>query len=147
MKYGAVLQAFRTAETALEEDDEGQWSKRRREVEREIARRVPEFQVVVAFTQQTGNDLHALSEVSPNQIPVKAALLAECAQRLLWLYYEWLPVLVAEVRFDASKLLQSVQDDDVHLDTAIEGLVRMRRLHILRLLKESDQFSWSSKTG
>lgn len=144
-KYGEVLQVLRNAEGSLEEDEEGQWAIRRQELEREISRRVPEFQVIVAFAQQTSNMTHTASDQTGAQ--VKAALLAESAQRLLWLYHQWLPSLVAEARFDVGKLLQSVQVVGPDADITMDRWTNIRQLHVLRLLKESDQFSLVGKTG
>ncbi|KAL4250925.1 Nucleolar pre-ribosomal-associated protein 1 [Abortiporus biennis] len=139
IKYNSVLKLFGTIEESLEEDDQGLWTKRRMEVEREIRRRAPELQVVVAFAQQK-------SQVNS----AKAALLAECAQRLLWLYHLCLPTVVSEARFDVGKLLQAIQrtSDPIHsIHDNVAGLDRLRQLHVLRLLRTSDQFSWSGKTG
>lgn len=156
MKYGDVVKALRAAEEALEEDEEeGQWVRRRKEVEREVARRVPEFQVIVGFAQQKANEMRLVSDAEANHTHVnatKAALLSECALRLMWLYHRWLPASVAEARFDVGKLLQGIQDGISPAGTmqafnASSGLVTLRQLHILRLLKESDQFSWTGKTG
>ena len=76
----------------------------------------------------------------------RGALLAESAQRLLWLYHEHLPALVAETRFDVGKLLVGVQEG-VEGAGPHPGLVALRQLHVLRLLKESEDFSWSGKSG
>ncbi|KAJ3554485.1 hypothetical protein NM688_g3084 [Phlebia brevispora] len=146
MKYGTVLQSIDRARQALEENEEGHWTRRRHELEREVARRVPEFQVVVAFAQQTSSDAHSVSEHATVQ-PVQEALLAESAQRLLWLYHQWLPSLVAEARFDVGKLLQRIQDGSRDSSAGISGLAKMLQLHVLRLLRESDQFTLFGKTG
>ncbi|RDB20241.1 Uncharacterized protein C14G10.02 [Hypsizygus marmoreus] len=145
-KYEEVLNRFHDIETMLEENEaDGQWCKRRRDIEREARRRVPDFQVIVAFSQQKFTD----PVTNPN--PTKAALLSESAQRLLWIYHRCLPSVVAEARFDVGKLLQSfseikVAKSDEPLDPAMRlGVVR--QLHILRLLKDSDQFGWSAKMG
>ncbi|KAJ7175823.1 ribosome 60S biogenesis N-terminal-domain-containing protein [Mycena filopes] len=77
----------------------------RRDLEREIRHRVPEFQVIVAFAsaqkEGSGKGEHQ---------PTKAALLSESAQRLLWMYHAYLPLLVAETRFDVGKLVQNFTD-------------------------------------
>jgi len=143
----------------LEEDPEdGQWCKARRDIQREGRRRVPDFQVVVAFSQQKFGDAAALpgrAATQPNA--TKAALLSESAQRLLWMYHRCLPSLVAEARFDVGKLLQNFSSaqsklgkDDTEGDESLEAPARLhivRQLHILRLLKESEQFSWAGKSG
>lgn len=154
-KYVNVIRAFQHVQKVLEEDEEdGQWSKRRREVEREVRRRVPEFQVIVGFSQQKPVETTVQATDIPPTNSMKLTLISESAQRLLWLYHRCLPSLVAEARFDVGKLLhvslrrtaRSINDlPEEHLDVAI-GLHTVRELHVLRLLKESDQFSWSGKS-
>ncbi|KAF7346277.1 hypothetical protein MSAN_01854900 [Mycena sanguinolenta] len=141
-KYGRVLQVFQSIESVLEEDQGvGQWGKVRRDLEREIRHRVPEFQVVVAFASATQKEGPAKG------VPTKAALLAESAQRLLWMYHSYLPILVAETRFDVGKLVQNFVDfRGIELDPTGQ-LNTVRQLHVLRLLAESDQFVWSGKTA
>ena len=160
-KYESLLRVFEEAHEALEEDpEEGQWVRRRREMEREVRRRVPEVGVVVGFAQQgkgKGNE-------------VRGALLAESAQRLLWMYHRCLPSVVAEARFDVGKLLLNFSvrssDEKVEMEKedgmeveAEEGkdedeepraaarLHRVQQLHVLKILKESDQFVWAGKAG
>lgn len=147
-KFGEVQKHFRKVQQALEEDPEdGLWSSRLREVEKEVAKRVPDFQVIVAFAHQKGGN----APVDPKAVqqppnPIKIALLSESAQRLLWLYHQYLPQLVAEARFDVTKLLLSVQDSKED-DDAPRGLTILRQLHTLRLLNENEEFSLSGKTG
>ena len=155
LKYAEVVRVFRGISSSLGEDDDGQWCKRLTEMERELRKRVPDFQVVVAFAQQTANEAGpALTGRQPNAI--RNAMLAESAQRLLWLYHRCLPLLVAEARFDVGKLLQNFISDagsagaDVEGDDKLDGdtaFRTVRQLHVLRLLKESDQFVWSAKPG
>ena len=161
MKYDQVLQTFRGVAGELEEDEEeGEWSKRIRDLEKEVRRRVPEFQVVVAFSQHglvhdAATPQTKGQPITPNA--TRSSLLAESALRLLWMYHRCLASLAAEARFDIGKLLQRFlkvpsDDDDEEeeeeknevLDT-VERLDRVRRLHVLRLLKESDQFAWTGK--
>jgi nucleolar pre-ribosomal-associated protein 1 len=149
VKYQAVDAQLRKVASSLEEDEEdGQWSKRRRELAREVRRRMPDFQVVVAFSHQKQSDDPGGSKQQSN--PTKIALLAESAQRLLWLYHRSLPSMVAEARFEFGKLLQTFTNDrslsDQATDTA-SRLYRVQQLHILRLLNESDQFVWTTKIG
>ncbi|KAF8959548.1 ribosome 60S biogenesis N-terminal-domain-containing protein [Flammula alnicola] len=149
-KYRAIDEQFRTIAAALEEDEEeGQWYKRCRELEREVRRRVPEFQVVVGFSQQK----HTSVQGQVNQ--TKVALLAESAQRLLWLYHRCLPAVVAEARFDVGKLLQTfaqgqnsgqdIYDGEEESPDAAPRLYRVQQLHVLSLLKDSGQFVWTGK--
>jgi nucleolar pre-ribosomal-associated protein 1 len=51
-KYELVLRALRQVEDVLEEEEgEGRWKTRRQEVEREIRKKVPNFEVIIAFSQ------------------------------------------------------------------------------------------------
>ncbi|KAJ7644108.1 ribosome 60S biogenesis N-terminal-domain-containing protein [Roridomyces roridus] len=151
-KYARVSEVFRSIEAALEEDQsEGQWAKVRRDLEREVRHRVPEFQVIVAFASAAQKETTEKDKAAPH--PTKVALLAECAQRLLWMYHSCLPFLVAETRFDAGKLVQNISGLEASVAEANEErdatarLNTVRQLHVLRLLNESDQFVWSGKTG
>jgi nucleolar pre-ribosomal-associated protein 1 len=157
-KYEEILQSFGKIAKSLEEDVEGQWTRRVRDIEKEARRRVPDFQVVVAFAQQKLGDVSALqSGKTPLDSrlynPQKSALLSECALRLLWLYHGCLPLLVSEARFDVGKLLSSFLNTpktttiQVEEGQDVRGLHTLRQLHILRLLKESDQFIWSGRIG
>lgn len=138
-KLSSVFRTFQDVESALEEDEAGQWTRRHRDVEREARRRVPDFQVVVAFSQM---------KIDGRE--VKTALLGESAQRLLWLYHLCFPQMVAEARFDVGKSLQGLVDasqDAVRQSGSVFGLYGLKQLHVLRLLRESDQFTWSGKAG
>ncbi|KXN88332.1 hypothetical protein AN958_07477 [Leucoagaricus sp. SymC.cos] len=158
-KYAHVLQVFREVERALEISDteEGPWAQRRKEVEKEIRRRVPEFQVILGFSQPKLASTQAGAQVTPASIkppnPVRSALLQEIARRLLFLYHKHLPEVVAEARFDVGKALvnfdASVVDKldvgDDEIPEAAKRLYLIRKMHILRTLKESDQFVWTNK--
>ncbi|KAI0637561.1 ribosome 60S biogenesis N-terminal-domain-containing protein [Trametes polyzona] len=162
LKYDQVVRAFQEVERALEEDEEeGLWGRRRREVEREVRKRVPDFQVVVGFSQRLNeatqsadpplkektNEKEKQKERAPN--PTRTALLTESAHRLLWLYHRLLPSVVAEARFDAGKLLQAIEDMllQTSAGSPTAGLDTLRQLHVLRLLRESEHFTWSGKSG
>ncbi|KAF9224544.1 hypothetical protein BS17DRAFT_780022 [Gyrodon lividus] len=156
-KLAHVVRVFKMVEAALEEDeDEGQWSRRRNEVGKEARRRVPEFQVIVAFSQQN------LSTSSSNT--TKHALLSESSQRLLWLYQECLADVVAEARFEVGKLVlnlaegslaslslpgenavSSIGEEDK--EQAPSPLQSVKQLHVLRLLSGTDQFAWAGKVA
>jgi nucleolar pre-ribosomal-associated protein 1 len=141
LKFRDVVKELQVASESLEESEEdGQWAVRKRELESEIRRRCPDFGVIVAFAQQSSQE----ESGSSNEGVTRAALLSEAAHRLLWLYHECLPLAVAEIKFDVGKLLTSFSEDG---DGGVKGLDTLKRLHILRLLKESDQFSWSGKAG
>ena len=149
LKYQLVMRAFQEVQSTLEEDDEdGLWARRRREVEREVRKRVPEFQVIIGFSQRTNEvSFTSVGQASPR--PTQTSLLSEAAHRLLWLYHRLLPSVVAEARFDAGKLLQAIEDMLAQgISTGpTAGLNMLRQLHVLRLLRESEHFSWSGKLG
>ncbi|KAI0938875.1 hypothetical protein AcW1_004074 [Taiwanofungus camphoratus] len=157
LKYETVMHSLDLVSKALEEDEEGHWCRRRREVEREVRRRVPDFQVVIGFSQKLSETVNVTAPISieagigPTSNSIRSALLFESAQRVLWLYHRCLPFIVAEVRFDTGKLLQGFSNIPASADSAASsvdgGLATLRQLHVLRLLKESDQFVWSGKTG
>ena len=154
-KYLEVLKIMRKIEIELEEgESNGQWKNRRNELEIEARRRVPDFQVIIAFSQKTGEDIQVAPEDADATArpsgKVRVAMLAESSTRLLWLYHLCFPSLVAEARFDVGKLLQTLFDHEFgaeHTTESVSGLETLRRLHVLRLLRESDQFLWSSKSG
>ena len=154
IKFQAVLAEISKISSALEESQEdGQWAKREREVAREVRKRVPEFQVLVAFSQvQQQKPVEPLTTASSSEKvpigisapnPAKTALLSEASLRLLWLYHKCFPAMVAEAKFDVGKLLQAFVDDETAADDATDTSKRFRQLqqlHTLNLLKESDQF-------
>ncbi|KZT00261.1 uncharacterized protein LAESUDRAFT_688308 [Laetiporus sulphureus 93-53] len=155
LKFEAILRTFERIATSLEEEEEGQWRRRLHEVEKEIRKRVPDFQVVVGFAQKTlsatGASSGKPSDQNSKANPMRATLLSESAQRLLWLYHRCLPFLVAEARFDVGKLLIGVQSamsssGGSPVNTVI-GMEVLRQLHVFRLLGESDQFSWSGRAS
>ena len=148
VKFQAVDAELQKVAFALEEDEEdGQWSKRLKELAQEVRRRVPDFQVVLAFSHQKQSVVPGGSTLQSN--PTKIALLAESAQRLLWLYHRSLPSMVAETRFEFGKLLQTFTTEGGLSDQAdtASRLYRVQQLHILKLLNESDQFVWTTKIG
>ncbi|KAF9517643.1 hypothetical protein BS47DRAFT_469370 [Hydnum rufescens UP504] len=116
-KFESIRQAFTTVEAALEENEEtGQWMRRRLELEKEVRRRVPDFQVVVALSQRNVSALASTSALAAATVvdqsqPGEATrneLLSEASLRLMWLYHRSLPSLAAEARFDPGKLLLSM---------------------------------------
>lgn len=143
-------------EEALEESSEnGLWRRRRAEVEVHVRRRVPEFQVIVALVQKyapsrpVGEMDSAKLLVEPSSHAItRNPMLAEVALRVMWLYHRSFPELVAETRFEVGKLLHYVTSPLAEtLTSSNKGMNLLSQLHVLRLLKESDQFVWSSKSG
>ncbi|RXW16240.1 hypothetical protein EST38_g9609 [Candolleomyces aberdarensis] len=93
------------------ESKEGLWARRQKEVVKEVRKRVPEFQVVLAFctahlkTSTTTATSAAVQQEESEGEQIKKALMAECAMRLLWMYQKALPEVVEEARFDVGKVL------------------------------------------
>jgi nucleolar pre-ribosomal-associated protein 1 len=158
MKYAKVLKIFRVVENTLEgrDTEEGLWAKRRKEIEKEVRRRVPEFQVVLGLSQQkspmqatSGQDVSSSMKVHN---PVRDALLQESAQRLLLLYHKYLLEVVSEARFDVGKALINFNASTIDAKESEDGtpgttkrLHLVQRLHVIRTLKESDRFVWTNK--
>lgn len=153
-KYDLVVAAFQEVADALEEEEDGQWRRAVVTLESEARKRVPEHQVIIAFSQQkpdTTQEKSTAGHGAPVATlkPLTASMISESALRILWLYHKCLPTLVAEGRFDSGKLLWSFLhhwNGEVQ-GQFVDGWDMVRRLHVLRLLKESDQFSWSGKPG
>jgi len=153
-KYDAVVLAFQEVADALEEEEEGQWRQTIAALETVARKRLPELQVIIAFSQQKSDALQERSTSGDGTAiarlrPLTASIISESALRILWLYHRCLPTLAAEARFDSGKLLWSFLNywsGEVQAQS-VYGWDMLRRLHVLRLLKESDQFSWSGKAG
>lgn len=158
-KYERVLQYFRKIEAALEEDEEsGQWKQRRREVEKEFRRKVPNFEVIVAFSQQNFTTSQRRADIdmnTPAQM-LRNAMVTEIALRLMWDYHRSLPDLPAEARYDVGKLLlsdsverqfSSAAETFKGKDLEMAGFDSLSLVHVLRILQCSNQFIWSSPLG
>jgi len=153
-KYDTVVSAFQEVADSLEEEEDGQWRQAIIALEAEARKRVAELQVVIAFSQQKSDVVQEKTASGEGTLvatlkPLTASVISESALRILWLYHKCLPTLVAEARFDSGKLLWSFSHHWSGQGQAesVDGWDVLRRLHVLRLLKESDQFSWSGKAG
>lgn len=153
-KYDSVVTTFQEVADTLEEEEDGQWRNVVVALEAEARKRVPELQVIIAFSQQKSDVVQEQSASGNGTVvatlrPLTASMISESALRVLWLYHKCLPTLVAEARFDSGKLLWSFLhhwSGEVP-GQSVDGWDMLRRLHVLRLLKESDQFLWSGKAG
>ena len=153
-KYDSVVATLREVADALEEEEDGQWRQAIATLELEVRKRVPELQAVIAFSQQKSDIVQEKRASGDGTAvatlkPLTASMISESALRILWLYHKCLPTLVAEARFDPGKLLWSFlhhRSGEVQ-GQSVDGWDMLRRLHVLRLLKESDQFLWSGKAG
>ena len=153
-KYDSVVNSFQEVADALEEEEGGQWRQAIAALEVEARKRVAELQVVIAFSQQKSDVVQERAASSDETLvatlkPLTTSVISESALRILWLYHKCLPTLVAEARFDSGKLLWSFLHHwgGQGQGESVDGWGVIRRLHVLRLLKESDQFSWSGKAG
>ena len=138
----------------MEEEEDGQWRQAIVALEAEARKRVAEPQVVIAFSQQKSDVVQEKTASGEGTLvatlkPLTVSVISESALRILWLYHKCLPTLVAEARFDSGKLLWSFLHHwgERGQGEYVDGWGVLRRLHVLRLLKESDQFSWSGKAG
>lgn len=151
-KFEAVVAAFKNVEQNLQEVEGGlgQWATRRLEVEQEIKRRVPNFEVIVAFSQHK-------PVISSDGVEnkVRNDLIAESGLRLMWLYHRSLPSIPAEARCDVGKLLASATGQNLIRsadsgdggERSSAGFGAVSQLNLLRLFHHSGQFAWSSKLG
>lgn len=142
-KCREVYEAMEEVESALCEDVEGTWRRRRDEVEREARKRVPDFQVIVAFASA-----HQTETNTRGQGGTRDAMLNELGQRLLYLYHRVIPSMVAEARYDVSKSVLALlepADDEKGASVGINGLKSLQKLHVLKMLGANTQFSWSLK--
>lgn len=157
IKFKAACEALRAAESSLEETGGmGQWNRRRTELEAEVKRRVPHFEVIVAFCQRKmsssdwGSDMTAESP----QKRTNVSMVAESALRLMWLYHDALPSIPAEARYDVGRLLATgIGKQLIGFTTSLHhvndgtGFDTLSQLHLLQLLQHSDQFVWSNTSG
>ncbi|KZT52357.1 hypothetical protein CALCODRAFT_92465 [Calocera cornea HHB12733] len=143
-KFERVRTQMRAIEDELgERTNDGQWRSRRLELQSEARRRVPDFSVIIAFSQQK-------IEGEGGSLTKKRTMLREVAVRLLWCYQSSLPDLMVESRFDAGRLFSpgkeaSPSDDEVGENEEMNELDSLGQLHVLRLLRGSEQFNWSAK--
>jgi nucleolar pre-ribosomal-associated protein 1 len=157
MKFKTVSEALKVAEMSLEETNGmGQWSRRRKDLEAEVKRRVPNFEVIVAFCQRKLSSLDWGSDMTADspQKRLNVSMVAESALRLMWLYHEALPSIPAEARFDVGRLLTTGIGKQLigftpslHYVDEEAGFNILSKLHLLQLLQHSDQFAWSHTSG
>ncbi|TIB90209.1 hypothetical protein E3Q19_02816 [Wallemia mellicola] len=129
-KLDRVQKLMLEAAISLEENEnDGQWYKRRRELLREAMKRLPEGKAIAHFA--------ASQESSKNK------MLSENSLRLLYQYQSIIPPAFQEAQIDISKLLFSggLANPDLSSFDALS------QLHALRLLKGSDVYNVASKVG
>lgn len=153
-KFERVLQALRRVETILLEDSGvGQWHLRIHELEEEVKRRVPNFEVIVTFSQQKSGVTWAPEH--SKEYEARMGMISEIGLKLMWLYHQSLPSIPAEARYDIGKLLFSPagqqliaeSGDAKGLSSQAPSLVTLSQLHLLRLFHHSDQFAWWTTFG
>ena len=153
-KFERVRQALRKVETALLEDPGvGQWHLRIGELEKEVKRRVPNFEVIVAFSQQKSGV--AWAPEHSKEYGARRGMISEIGLKLMSLYHQSLPSIPAEARYDIGKLLfspagqQLIADggDAEGISSQAPGLANLSQLHLLRLFHHSRQFAWWTTFG
>lgn len=87
---------------------ENPWTRRRKELEMECRRRLPEILVIISYAQKSATlaPPDADGEVDPT-LSAKSAMLTESALRLFRLYHSTLPVVAQDAKFDVGRLLVS----------------------------------------
>ncbi|KAK4684154.1 nucleolar pre-ribosomal-associated protein 1, partial [Tremellales sp. Uapishka_1] len=110
-KLARVQGLFQSIERELEEEpsssSENPWSRRKRELEMECRKRVPDVLVVITFAQKAAALISPDSEIEDEALAARSALLTEAALRLFGLYHSTLPTIATEAKFDVGKLLVS----------------------------------------
>ncbi|WWD16337.1 hypothetical protein CI109_100763 [Kwoniella shandongensis] len=87
---------------------ENPWARRRRELEMEARKRIPELGVIIAFAQKAATMAPAEPETDIEiALASKSAMLTEVALRLFGLCNKTMPTMAQEVRFDVGRLLVS----------------------------------------
>lgn len=150
-KFQVVRNTFMEVEGVLEENVEtGQWWRRRQEFEKHVRQRIPDFQVIIALSQkyswQSQSGPASEESATGSQSKAQQTVLSEAALRLIQLYHRLLPEVVGDTRFDSGKLLSQVWSPVSEAPDAT-GLDILSQLHVLNILKESEQFSWTAKQG
>ncbi|KAF8994562.1 ribosome 60S biogenesis N-terminal-domain-containing protein [Cyathus striatus] len=156
------LEKYNKVQRELVKDDtseaSGLWGRRRREMEREARKRWE------GGKEKDKENAGPVKE--PNE--VRKALLAEAAQRLMRVYQRSFPAVALEARYDIGKLLlgfeeaarkdddeeeeeeEEEEDEEEDEEEEVEPakrLDRVKQLHVLKLLQESEQFVWTGKAG
>ncbi len=111
-KLERVQKLFEAIEAEIESEPsssaENAWIRRRRELEMEARKRVPDLQCLIAFAQRSAQSAPPEPETEQDFIKVtRSHLLTESALRLFGLYHATLPTLAQETKFDVGKLLVS----------------------------------------
>ncbi|ORY24442.1 ribosome 60S biogenesis N-terminal-domain-containing protein, partial [Naematelia encephala] len=112
-KLGVVQDALLRIERELEAEpgpSSNVWARRRRELEMEARKRVPEVLVIIGFAQRSATIARTLPDTDDEPDPAvlaRSQMLTESALRLFGLYHQNLPSIANEARFDVGKLLVS----------------------------------------
>lgn len=184
-KLSSVQRLFADIAAELDEETDGPWTTRSRELEAECRRRVPEVPVIIAFAQKSATMARPASDDEDEEIEpalaARSAMLTESALRLFGLYHSTLPSLAGEARFDVGKLLVSASSANAerrarrearegsvvsdsgsvgsvgtvgtigmgggfgHARGNVEGFEALSQLHVLRLLSDVRDWSWTNK--
>ncbi|KAK8861738.1 hypothetical protein IAR55_002561 [Kwoniella newhampshirensis] len=111
-KLARVQHLFKQIEKELDDEPstsrENGWARRRRELEMEARKRVPELGVIIAFAQKAAT----MAPPEPGTdaeiaLASKSAMLTEVALRLFDLCNKTMPTMASEVKFDVGRLLVS----------------------------------------
>jgi nucleolar pre-ribosomal-associated protein 1 len=146
-KLREAVNSFTRISSILGEEADGRWSALKQDVVKEVVKRLPDFQVIIALVQ--GDHGVRLTGTATETFDASNyhAMAQEVALRIMWLYGQCLPDITEESRFDVGKLLLSVTGDEQASLVAGSNLKGLSQLHVLRLLEINSHFSWSTKLG
>ncbi|WVF66097.1 hypothetical protein IAT40_000836 [Kwoniella sp. CBS 6097] len=131
------------------------WTRRRRELELEVRKRIPELSVIIAFAQKAATMAPPEAETDAEiALATKSAMLTEVALRLFGLCNKTLPSMATEMKFDPGRLLVSASSASAERRArreAREGSVvrfeALSQLHVLELLGEVRDWNWMNKAA
>ncbi|WVR03656.1 hypothetical protein IAU60_000651 [Kwoniella sp. DSM 27419] len=112
-KLATVQELFQQIEkevgTEPSTSQENPWTRRKRELELEVRKRIPELSVIIAFAQKAATMGPAEEAETEAEIALaaKSAMLTEVALRIFGLCNKTLPSMASEMKFDPGRLLVS----------------------------------------
>lgn len=133
-KLGKVLKAYEYLQTHAKQELPDIWSQRATVLTNEVCSRVPEMVHVIAQFRNCR---------------LENTVLQESITRLLALYYEHVPQLAFEAKFDISTVLSTTLQKDNVIDTSFDkdGIKLLELEHILSISCHSPNMQWWHKSG
>ncbi|OCF45143.1 hypothetical protein I317_00945 [Kwoniella heveanensis CBS 569] len=134
---------------------ENLWTRRRRELELEVRKRIPELSVIIAFAQKAATMAPSEAETDAEiAMATKSAMLTEVALRIFGLCNKTLPSMATEMKFDPGRLLVSASSASAERrarrearEGNVKGFEALSQLHVLELLGEVRDWNWMNKAA